>query len=81
MTRAKVRLVPAALFAAVAGLIAHAEDYKCDDDAGCTARRNEGGELTEVSFRKGDLVSTEDGWVVSTDDGWVKVKQKRSSSQ
>ena len=77
MTRAKVRLVPATLFALAAGFLVHAEDYKCNDDAGCTARKNEDGELTEVSFRKGDLVSTEDGWVVSTDDGWVKVKQKR----
>ena len=80
MTRAKVRLVPAALFALAAGILVHAEDYKCNEDAGCTARITEDGELQEVTFRKGDLVSTEDGWVVSTDDGWVKVKQKRGGS-
>jgi hypothetical protein len=71
-----VRLVPAALLALVTGLTVHAEDYKCTDDAGCTAKITEDGELQEVSFRKGDLVSTEAGWVVSPDDGWVKVKTK-----
>ena len=81
MTRAKVRLVAASVFALAAGFLVHAEEYKCTDDAGCSARINEDGELQEVTFRKGDLVSTEDGWVVSTDDGWVKVKRKASSNQ
>ncbi|HEX6885800.1 MAG TPA: hypothetical protein VF530_20670 [Planctomycetota bacterium] len=76
MTRAKVRLVAASAFALAAGLLVHAEDYKCTQEAGCTAQINEDGELEEVTFRKGDLVSTEDGWVVSQDDGWVKVKKK-----
>ena len=71
---------------AVAGIILaavfpmHAEDYQCTDDSGCTARITEDGELQEVSFRKGDLVSTEEGWVVNTDDGWVKVKTKSRGS-
>ena len=76
MTIAKVRLVSTAVFALAAGLLVHAEDYKCTDDAGCSARINEDGELQEVTFRKGDLVSTEAGWIVSQDDGWVKVKPK-----
>ncbi len=54
-------------------LVIVAEDYRCGEDAGCTARCNDNGELDEVEFRKGDIVSTEDGWVVSTDDGWVKI--------
>jgi hypothetical protein len=80
MTRAKVRLVAAGVFALSAVFSVHAEDYKCAEEAGCSARINEDGELQEVTFRKGDLVSTEDGWVVSQDDGWVKVKQKPGST-
>ena len=80
MTRAKVRLVATCAFALAAALAVHAEDYKCTDEAGCSARINEDGELQEVTFRKGDLVSTEDGWVVSQDDGWVKVKRKPGSN-
>jgi hypothetical protein len=79
MSIAKVRLVPAALFALAAGFLVHAEDYKCTESAGCTAQINEDGELQEVTFRKGDLVSTEAGWIVSQDDGWVKVKPKGGS--
>ena len=76
MKNAMARLVPAALLAMAAGFPASAEDYQCGDDAGCTARVTEDGELQEAVFRKGDLVSTEAGWVVSPDDGWVKVKTK-----
>lgn len=76
MTNAMVRLVPAVGLVLALGFPAQAEDYQCTDDAGCTARITEDGEVQEVSFRKGDLVSTEAGWVVSTDDGWVKVKTK-----
>ena len=76
MTNAMVRLVPAALIVLAVGFPANAEDYQCTDDAGCSARITEDGEVQEVVFRKGDLVSTEAGWVVSSDDGWVKVKTK-----
>ena len=51
-----------------------AEDYQCGSDAGCVARHTVDGELEEVTFRKGDMVSTDALWTVSTDDGWVKVK-------
>ena len=78
MTHAMARFVPAALFVLAVGFPANAEDYQCGDDAGCTARITEDGELQEVVFRKGDLVSTEAGWVVSPDDGWVKVRMKRA---
>lgn len=80
MTNSMVRLVPAALLVLAVGFPAHAEDYQCKDDAGCTASITEDGEVQEVSFRKGDLVSTEAGWVVSPDDGWVKVKTKDRAS-
>lgn len=76
MTHAIARSFASALLVLAAGIPAHAEDYQCDDDAGCTARINEDGVLEEVVFRKGDLVSTEAGWIVSPDDGWVKVRTK-----
>lgn len=74
MTKAMVRPLVAALLVLLAAGPSYAEDYQCTDDDGCTARITEDGELQEVVFRKGDMVSTEAGWVVSTDDGWVKVK-------
>jgi len=76
MTSAMARSFASALLVLAVGIPSHAEEYQCDDDAGCTARINEDGELQEVVFRKGDLVSTDAGWVVSPDDGWVKVKTK-----
>jgi hypothetical protein len=74
MTAPKVRLFAAAWLALAVALPAHAEDYKCGEDAGCSARITEDGELQEVVFRKGDMISTEAGWVVSPDDGWYKVR-------
>jgi len=77
MTRALARCVSAAALVAALGLSPRAEDYQCKNDAGCSARISEDGELQEVVFRKGDLVSTEAGWIVSTDDGWEKVRTKQ----
>jgi hypothetical protein len=74
MTFVLTRRVSAAVLVLAAGWPSHAEDYQCGDDAGCSARITEDGELQEVTFRKGDMVSTDAGWSVSTDDGWVKVK-------
>ena len=74
MTKAFARPITAAVLVMAFGFSSSAQDYQCKDDAGCTASINEDGELEEVVFRKGDLVSTEAGWVVSSDDGWVKVK-------
>jgi hypothetical protein len=79
MTNAMARSLAAALLLLAAP--ARAEDYQCTDDTGCTARITEDGEVQEVTFRKGDLVSTEAGWVVSADDGWVKVKSKGKGSR
>ena len=76
MRNAIARRVSAALLVLAVGLPAYAEDYQCTNEAGCTARITEDGELKDVSFRKGDLVSTEAGWVVSPDNGWVKVRTK-----
>ena len=81
MRNAIARCVSAALLVMATGLSSHAEDYQCQNDSGCTARISEDGELQEVVFRKGDLVSTEAGWVVSPDDGWVKVRTKGRASR
>lgn len=81
MTVPKARLLAAAWLVLAAALPSHAEDYQCGNDAGCTARITEDGEVQEVVFRKGDLVSTEAGWVVSPDDGWVKVRANGHSSR
>jgi hypothetical protein len=76
MKNAMVRFAGSIALVLATGAAGWAEDYKCSEDAGCTAQITEDGALQEVTFRKGDLVSTEDGWIVSTDDGWVKVKKK-----
>jgi len=69
-----------ALMVALAS-VASGEDYQCTWDAGCTARINRDGELTEVQFRRGDIVSTGEGWIVSTDDGWrlIETRPRRQS--
>jgi hypothetical protein len=58
---------------AAAGAPSEAQDYQCKNAGGCVARKSKNGKLSSVKFRKGDLVSTEDGWVVDPDDGWKKV--------
>ena len=55
-----------------------AEDYQCQNTGGCNASISVDGELQEVSFRNGDIVSTDDGWIVHPDDGWVKVRSNIS---
>lgn len=80
MTRAMVRLVPAVWLVLTVGFPVQAEDHQCNESAGCSARITEDGIVSEVTFRKGDLISTEAGWIVSPDDGWVKVKTKRGSA-
>ena len=62
------------LVAALLSVLLAVEDFRCSEDNGCDARINRDGNLETVSFRKGDLVSTEDGWYIIHDDGWVKVK-------
>lgn len=74
MRNVSARRVLAPMLVMALGILVHAEDYQCNNDAGCTARITEDGELQDVSFRKGDIVSTEAGWVVSPDDGWEKVR-------
>jgi len=64
------------LFAMFLGVPTEAQDFQCRNAAGCVARRPVNGTLQSVNFRKGDLVSTDDGWIVDPDDGWKKVRSK-----
>jgi len=57
------------------------EDFKCTRDCGCKARITEDGAIKDVTFRKGDLISTEAGWVVTPDDGWLKIRTKDDKRQ
>ena len=76
MKRTIARLLTVIGLATITALPFFGEDYQCREAAGCSASIPEDGELVEVSFRKGDLVSTEDGWIVNPDDGWVKIRTK-----
>ena len=78
MQRTLARLLATLAFSTTAALNSTAEDYQCRDSAGCTAQIPDNGQLKTVSFRKGDLVSTEDGWIVNPDDGWRRVRTRRT---
>lgn len=78
MKNASARVLSAVLLLVTAELSLHAEDFQCRFVAGCTARIVENGQVQEVVFRKGDLISTEAGWIVSPEEGWVKLRNKDS---
>ena len=77
MKRTIARILAVLGIASITALPFLAEDYQCRRATGCPASISEDGELIEVRFRKGDLVSTDDGWIVNPDDGWVKIRAKR----
>ena len=76
MIRTVAHVLAVLAIVAVAGLPSYAQDYQCRKVSGCVARKPVNGTLQTVKFRKGDLVSTEDGWVVNPDEGWKKVRSK-----
>jgi hypothetical protein len=58
-----------------------AGEWQCQNPDGCIARINDGeGGVEEVSFRKGDIVSEENGWVVTPADGWKKLRNPSEKS-
>ena len=67
------RLLGAALVAAALGLTAGADEYLCDDTAGCVAELDTPEGTRTVTFRQGDMINTDDGWVVDTADGWSRL--------
>jgi len=77
MKRTLARILAVIGLVSITAVPFFAEDYQCRRPAGCSASISEDGELLEVSFRKGDLVSTDDGWIVNPDNGWVKIRSKR----
>ncbi len=78
MHRTLAHVLTAASALGFAAVSTHASDYQCRQTNGCTAEISEDGQLKTVNFRKGDIVSTEDGWIVSTEDGWEKLKTKQT---
>ncbi len=80
MKRTIAHLLTAAVTLAAAAGSVYAADYQCREANGCTALISENGQLKTVNFRKGDIVSTEDGWIVSTEDGWQKFKAKKQAN-
>ena len=67
------RLIATAFFVAATGWTAFAEDYQCWSSS-CSATRTMDGEVQTVTFRKGDIVSTDSGWTVNTNNGWHKIR-------
>lgn len=65
------RRLLALVLAAVWCAPAAGDDFKCDDISGCNALNTSTGSV--ITFRKGDIVSTERGFVVAGDNGWVGV--------
>ena len=74
MNRTLAHVLTAAITLVSAAVETQAADYQCRESNGCTAQISENGQLKTVSFRKGDIVCTEDGWIVSTEDGWKRLK-------
>lgn len=69
-----------------------AADYQCRPTTPlpgeCTAQISRNGKLVTVSFRKGDIISTEDGWIVAgpydpdePDIAWARMKSRVGSTQ
>ena len=79
MKRPLAHALTVIVLATAAGSTSIAQDYQCKEAAGCTAQKPVNGKLQRVNFKKGDLISTEDGWVVNPDDGWKKVRSKNST--
>ena len=52
------RLIATATFLAVTGWTPFAEDYQCRRPGGCIASITEDGVIKQVTFRRGDLIST-----------------------
>ncbi len=80
MHRTIAHALSALAIVAVAGLPTYAQDFQCRQAAGCVAGKPVNGTMKEMRFRKGDLISTEDGWVVNPDNGWKKVRSKSVNS-
>ncbi len=62
------------LFLAILPALPRSEDWQCARRDGCQASISVDGELQTLWFRRGDIISDDDGWVVHPDDGWVKVR-------
>ena len=67
-----------AAFLAATASTSSADIYQCEKITGCVATINtKDGQQKQVTFRKGDVISTGAGWVASTSDGWVRLRSRR----
>jgi hypothetical protein len=55
---------------------ASAEVYECTHEDGCIAKRGPAGDMQEVRFAEGDLISSEGNWVTPPGEGWVLYEDK-----
>lgn len=58
------------------GIQAYAADFQCRDTSGCKAAITRDGVQEQVVFRRGDIISTDDGWTVNPNEGWVKLRRR-----
>ena len=76
MQRTLISVLTVIGLASTAAIPAMAQDFLCRQATGCVAQIPENGQLKTVVFRRGDIVSTEEGWIVDPKDGWMKIKSK-----
>ena len=81
MRRTLWRTLAATSILVAFGSVSAAKDYQCRQNQGCVAHKVVDGVLQPVSFRKGDLISTDDGWLVDSSQGWKKIKSKGQGSK
>ena len=78
MKRTVVPVLAVIGLTAIMAIPIQAQNYRCKDVSGCLAQIPENGQLKTVLFRKGDIISTEEGWVINPTNGWAKVKSSTS---
>ena len=80
MKRTVVPILTVIGLTAIMAIPTYARDYRCKDVSGCIAQIPENGQLKTVLFRKGDIISTEEGWIVNPTNGWAKVKSSSTET-
>lgn len=74
MKRSIVLTLAALGLVSATAIATHAQDYRCQKPGGCLAQIPENGQLKTVEFRRGDLISTNEGWIVNPNAGWKKIR-------
>jgi hypothetical protein len=58
-------------------LVATAEEFLCQNNAGCSAVLDTPQGRTRVTFHHGDVISTDGGWIVESGNGWTSLTQAK----